>query len=50
MILPLLLTLVCNTLAYYGTRFVASGWYHFDLSNAWDGIWYERLAIFKILI
>lgn len=34
--LPLLFAIFCNTITYYGTRFVTSGWYHFDLSNAWD--------------
>ena len=34
--LPLLLAIICNTAAYYGTRFVTRGWYHFNLSNGLD--------------
>lgn len=31
--LPLILTLSCNALAYYGTRFFTSERYHYNLSN-----------------
>ena len=34
--LPLIFTLTCNSLAYYGTRLVTNQRYHFNLSNSLD--------------
>lgn len=36
MILPLLLALACNAVAYYGSRLLTAGREHFDLSNRLD--------------
>ena len=38
MFLPLFLAIICNTVTYYGTRFVTSGWVHYNLSNGLDDI------------
>lgn len=34
--IPIILTLSCNNLAYFGTRFITQNKYHHDISNAFD--------------